>query len=330
MIKVRVELKQEVMIIKRLTIILLIAVLIAVTTANVFGADEEKIKLLSENIVSGGPPPDGIPPIENPNYISIEEADQFLEAEDAVFVAELEEEIYVFPQSIMVWHEIVNEEINGEKLSITYCPLTGSAIGYYGDLSVGSSDFGTSGKLVNSNLIMYDRQTESYWSQILGQAISGSLAGEKLDRFQLTWTSWSNIKAKYERANILSNKTGFNRDYTSDPYGSYRNNQSENYYRDENLYFDVLSENDSLNRKDIVTAGEYKGQHFAVEKEFVVREKEISFNIAEEQLTAIYEPELDTVRIRKDDEELVVFDVMWFGWHAFYPDFSENLIRNPE
>jgi hypothetical protein len=316
--------------IKRLTIILLVAVLVAVITANVFAAAGEKIKLLSENIVSGGPPPDGIPPIEEPDYISIAEADEFLVAQDAVFVAELDKEIYVFPQSIMVWHEIVNEEINGEKLSITYCPLTGSAIGYYGNLSAGSTDFGTSGKLINSNLIMYDRQTESYWSQILGQAISGPLAGEKLDRFQLTWTNWSNIKAKYERANVLSNKTGFSRDYTSDPYGSYRINQSGNYYVNENLFFDVLSKDDSLKRKDIVIAGEYKGQHFAIEKEFIVREKEISFKIAEEQLTAFYEPELDTVKVRHDDEELVVFDVMWFGWHAFYPEAIENLIKSPE
>jgi hypothetical protein len=329
MIRVRVLLKQEVIIIKRLTIILLVAVLLAVTTVNVFGANEEKIKLLSENIVSGGPPPDGIPPIENPKYISIEEADDFLEAEDAVFVAELEAGIYVFPQSIMVWHEIVNEEINGEKLSITYCPLTGSAIGYYGDLAAGSSDFGTSGKLVNSNLIMYDRQTESYWSQILGQAISGPLTGEKLDRFQLTWTSWSNIKAKYEKANILSNKTGFSRDYTSDPYGSYRSDQSGNYYRNDNLYFNVLSSDDSLDKKDVVIAGEYKGEHFAVEKELVIREKELNFKIDDHQLIATYEPELNTVRIRKDDEELVVYDVMWFGWHAFYPEFSENLIKSP-
>ena len=315
-------------IIKHLTIILLIAVLISVTAVSIFGAEADKIKILSENIVSGGPPPDGIPPIEDPDYISIEEADDFLVDEDAVFLAELGEEIYVFPQSIMVWHEIVNEEINGEKLSITYCPLTGSAIGYYGDFSGGNTDFGTSGKLVNSNLIMYDRQTESYWSQILGQAISGPLAGKKLDRFQLTWTSWINIKTEYEKANILSNKTGFNRDYSRDPYGAYHTDQSGNYYTNENLYFNVLSADDSLDKKDVVIAGEYKGEHFAVEKELVVQEKELNFEIAEEKLTAVYEPELDTVRIRKNDEELVVYDVMWFGWHAFYPEFSENLIKN--
>jgi hypothetical protein len=176
---------------------------------------------------------------------------------------------------------------------------------------------------------MYDRQTESYWSQILGQAISGPLTGEKLDRFQLTWTSWSNIKAKYEKANILSNKTGFSRDYTSDPYGSYRSDQSGNYYRNDNLYFNVLSSDDSLDKKDVVIAGEYKGEHFAVEKELVIREKELNFKIDDHQLIATYEPELNTVRIRKDDEELVVYDVMWFGWHAFYPEFSENLIKSP-
>ena len=120
---------------------------------------EERLEVFEANIRSGGPPPDGIPPIESPTYVSIEEADGVLDDRDVVFLVDYSGEVLVYPQNILVWHEIVNEEIGGEKVSITYCPLTGSGIGFKGSLSAGGTTLGTSGKLLNSNLVMYDRKT---------------------------------------------------------------------------------------------------------------------------------------------------------------------------
>ena len=180
----------------------------------------------------------------------------------------------------MVWHEIVNEEFAGEKVSITYCPLTGSAIAYLGEFLESETTFGTSGKLVNSNLIMYDRETESYWPQIYGRAITGEMSGEKLERVPLYWTQWQLVKDNFPEANILSRDTGFSRNYNRDPYGSYiENGSSGNYYTNDRLVFNVINEDNRLERKDIVIAGEINETPFAINKDLIKENQEISFII---------------------------------------------------
>src|SRR5918999_6051713 len=123
--------------------------------------DEDRfLSLLQKNVASGGPPKDGIPAIEKPQYTSAAEADKWLVPEDVVFGVNHGGLVVAYPQRILVWHEIANETVGNEKVSITYCPLTGTAIGYKGKVSAKDvSTFGVSGKLVNSNLIMYDRAT---------------------------------------------------------------------------------------------------------------------------------------------------------------------------
>lgn len=133
----------------------------------------------AKNILSGGPPKDGIPPIDKPKYVSVQKAEDFLKSDDIVFLAEYWDTIMVFPQKILVWHEIVNDEIRGEKISITYCPLTGSVIGFKGRIDGFETTFGTSGKLLNSNLVMYDRATDSRFPQIPGAAVSGKETGRQ-------------------------------------------------------------------------------------------------------------------------------------------------------
>ena len=302
-------------------------------TGNIKVQSNDKIDLLEDNIVSGGPAPDGIPPLEEPQYISLVEADDYMESEDVVFVVTVSGEVYIYPQRIMVWHEIVNEEFNGERISITYCPLTGSAIGFYGTISTGETTFGTSGKLVNSNLIMYDRVTESYWPQIFGTAITGPSKGESLRRFPVIWTKWKLVQSKFKEAKVLSINTGFNRNYNQDPYGSYRDNReaSDNYYTNSRLIFSVLAENDILKRKEIVIAGNHGDINFAILKGLVRKEKEIEFIIEEKQFRANYDESLDTVKVFVESEEgfkeLIVYDVMWFAWHAYFPESIDNLIQ---
>lgn|GEM_PF-606018 len=307
---------------KKLFIIFLVVISVFIVGSIGIKANSEKILLLSDNIVSGGPAPDGIPPIEEPNYITIEEADEKLEPEDAVFLFRSEDQIYVYPQRIMVWHEIVNEEIEGRKVSITYCPLTGSAIAYLGEVLGTETTFGTSGKLVNSNLIMYDRETDSYWPQIYGRAITGDITGEKLERVPLYWTQWQLIKDNFSKAKVLSRETGVSRNYDRDPYGSYIENGSPgNYYSNQRLVFNVINEDSRLERKDIVIAGEYDEFPFAIIKDEIKENQEISFVINNERLTAKYIETLNTVEIYDENgEEVVAFDVMWFAWYAFFPE----------
>lgn len=309
------------------------------------------------NIQSGGPPMDGIPPIETPVYITMEEADTFLADLDVVFVVESSEGIYLYPQGILVWHEIVNETFDGEMRSITYCPLTGSTIGYRGVLSTGTSTYGTSGKLLNSNLVMYDRATTSYIPQILGMAVRGPLKGERLEEFPVIWTRWHLAKTYYDEGNVLSTSTGFVRDYRRDPYGSYLG--GDGYYNNDRRMFPVMHENDRFSPKEVMLANRINEIPFAVVKEALKEKGLMEFSVDGQPLTAIYDEGLDTGRVflrkandqtlnfRLENDRMIdeqtqsiwnergvamegplegtrleminVYDVMWFGWFAFHP-----------
>ena len=127
---------------------------------------------------------DGIPSIDNPKYVSVKEADEWIEDNELVLALIYKGVKRVYPLQILVWHEIVNDNIAGDPLLITYCPLCGSGIAFEGKIDVGGKrkevEFGTSGKLYNSNLVMYDRETQTYWTQIDGKAIIGELTGQEL------------------------------------------------------------------------------------------------------------------------------------------------------
>jgi hypothetical protein len=309
------------------------------------------------NIVSGGVPKDGIPSIDNPKYVSVEEAESFLDTDDRVFILENEEEVWVFPQIILVWHEIVNEMIGEERISITYCPLTGSVVGYKGFVSRGTSTFGTSGKLINSNLVMYDRASESYWPQILGQAVAGPLTGEYLEDFPVLWSKWQNVKDKYTDAKVLTTNTGFIRTYGTDPYGSYQN--TNNYYDSGEPFFPTMHDDDRLASKTVVIGIHSKNSAVAILKSTAEQQNVINLELNNQALTVFYDEELETVRVFNRDlggtiydftysdgfsdlqtgsewsvngkaingdllgeklEIVTSFDVMWFAWVAFYPN----------
>lgn len=175
---------------------------------------------LSE-IISGGPPPDGIPPIDDPKYVPIDEADAWLAGREPVIAVDINDEVRAFPLQIMTWHEIVNTELGGEPVTVTYCPLCNTALVFDREVRGTILDFGTSGRLYKSALVMYDRQTESWWSQVLGQAIVGELTGTQLDFLPATIVSWADFKATYPDGLVLSRETGYARPYGANPYARY-------------------------------------------------------------------------------------------------------------
>ncbi|MFQ5762164.1 MAG: DUF3179 domain-containing protein, partial [Candidatus Bathyarchaeia archaeon] len=195
-------------------------------------------------IMSGGPPPDGIPSIDNPRYISADEANEWLSDEEFVLGVVYNGIARVYPHQILVWHEIVNDEFNGEPLLITYCPLCFTGIAFKPFIGGEAVEFGTSGKLYNSDLVMYDRKTRSYWSQITGQAIQGELAGLALEKVPLDTIRWGDWKKLHPGTEVLSRETGYLRSYGSDPYGGY--------YTGGGTFFPVDSDDDRLPPKTIV------------------------------------------------------------------------------
>jgi Protein of unknown function (DUF3179) len=174
-----------------------------------------------DDIISGGPPPDGIPPIDDPEFMPAREV-SFLDDREPVLVVDVRGEARAYPLQIMTWHEIVNDEIGGVPVTVTYCPLCNTGIAFERPTIDGQLlDFGTSGKLYNSNLLMYDRQTETYWAQATGRAVVGELTGEQLTFVPARILSFEDFRAEHPDGPVLSRDTGHERPYGDNPYAGY-------------------------------------------------------------------------------------------------------------
>ena len=180
-----------------------------------------------DEIIGGGPGPDGIPPLELPQFVQNASAIN-LDPAELVLGVKLDDNIRAYPHNILNWHEVVNDRfsVDGslERATLSYCPLTGSAMLWKSFMEAGNETFGTSGLLFNSNLIMYDRATESLWSQMLEQSIQGPQIKRIPDRLPVVETTWGTWRAMYPETSVLSENTGFSRNYSVYPYGSYREN----------------------------------------------------------------------------------------------------------
>lgn len=185
------------------------------------GTEPESTIDISE-IISGGPPPDGIPPIDEPIYESFADAAEWLTDESPVMVVRAENETRVYPLAILTWHEIVNTTIDGEPVVVTYCPLCNSGLAFSAELDGAVLDFGTSGRLWRSNLVMWDRQYGNLWTQFTGEAIVGDrFLGQELERVATTIQGFAEVRATDPDAYVLSRETGHSRNYGQNPYTGY-------------------------------------------------------------------------------------------------------------
>ena len=196
-----------------------------------------------DKIRGGGPPRDGIPSIDSPIFQKASD-EQFMSDSDIVIGLEINGEVKAYPLFILVWHEIVNDVIGGTPVSVTYCPLCFTNQVFERILNDQVVEFGTSGKLYNSNLVMYDRLTDSFWSQALGEAITGELTGQKLNIIPFDVISWGDWKKIHPDSLVLTTETGHIRAYDVDPYGDY--------YTDSRIIFPVEYEDDRIHPKEII------------------------------------------------------------------------------
>ncbi len=172
------------------------------------------------DVLSGGPPPDGIPSIDAPDFERASDV-EFLQPQEAVVTLTLNGDARAYPVQVMLWHEIVNDTVGGEPVTITYCPLCNTAIGYYRQLDDRIFDFGTSGRLYKSALVMYDRQTESLWAHYTGQAIAGVLTGSQLELIPVATVAFETFVAEHPNGLVMKRPGGFGRSYGSNPYVGY-------------------------------------------------------------------------------------------------------------
>jgi len=266
-----------------------------------------------EKILSGGPPMDGIPSIDSPKFVSMEEADGFISDNELVLALLYKGEKRVYPLQILVWHEIVNDIVAGDPILITYCPLCGSGIAYEREINDETVEFGTSGKLYNSNLVMYDRKTNTYWSQIDGKAIVGELVGRELKEISIDTVVWRDFKKLHQDAQVLSQDTGFTRAYGNDPYGSY--------YEDSFLFFPVENEDNRIHAKDVIFGIEVGGAYKAYREEDLIKVSEIEDTVNGVKIK-ISRDEAGIVRIINQDteEEIVKEQGYWISWYAIHPE----------
>jgi hypothetical protein len=244
----------------------------------------------ASEVYDGGPGKDGIPAISKPEFVS-NNAITFMDANDLIIGIKINNQVKGYPHPILDWHEIINDEIDDNYFSVTYCPLTGSTIGLNREINGTVTTFGVSGLLYNSNLIPYDRATNTNWSQMKLQAVNGELQGTKFNFVSMFETSWKTWQKIFPDARVVSSNTGYSRNYTRYPYGGYKTESS--------LFFPVSNKDNTLHLKERV--------HGIIEdsKTYVFR-----FNLFEET-TKLYKKQIGGKNYlivgSKDDNFIVSF-----------------------
>jgi len=292
---------------------------------------------------SGGPSKDGIPSIDDPSFVAADRVD-FLEGGDPVFGVARGDTAKAYPQNILVHHEICNDTVDGTPVAVTYCPLTGTVQGF----ERGDTTFGVSGRLINNNLVMYDRATETWWPQILATSIPGPWNEDpptvSLREFRLVWTTWEEWRHEHPGTEVLSTDTGHVRNYGRDPYGSY--NPREGYYRDGTTLYPRLATDDSHHPKTVFVGARTPEGAVAFEKRAVTDAGTMDGRLGDTPVLAVADPRYTTAyvylnpearsfeyedgRLRGDGERFApddlplrrvrAFDAMWFAWRGYYPD----------
>lgn len=209
---------------------LVLAVALSAFAGNVFSLDNTaewpktdftNSSVDHDEIMSGGPPKDGIPAIDNPSFVDNDDASEWLGDKEPVIAMEIGGVARAYPLQILMWHEIVNDEIGDKAISVTFCPLCNASIVFDRDLDGVRYDFGTTGRLRRSDMVMYDRQTETWWQQFTGEGIIGELNGVKLKQIPSNIVAFESYKKQFPKGEVLSRDTGFPRRYGTNPYAGY-------------------------------------------------------------------------------------------------------------
>jgi hypothetical protein len=218
-----------------------------------------------------------------------------------------------YPFQILVFHEIVNDKIGDESLLITYCPLCGSGIAFKPLVRGISSEFGTTGMLYNSNLVMYDRLSDSFWTQIGGKAIIGEQTGETLELFPSDVIEWGVWKIAHPKGEVLSKETGHSRSYGNDPYPGY--------YTSDDVWFPLTHEDNRLTPKEVVIGIELNGSYIAYKKSDIDKLKLFNDTVGNERIN-IEKTDTGSIIItsQSSGKRLASERDFWFAWAAFHPE----------
>lgn len=265
-------------------------------------------------ILHGGPPRDGIPSITEPVFENPEDADLW-RSDDLMLTYDTEGGSFAYPIGILNWHEIVNHDLDGRLLLITFCPLCGTGMAFDPRVDGRPLTFGVSGLLYKSDLLMYDHQTESLWSQIEGRAVSGPLVGTKLRAVPIRHELWQGWRERVgEDGKVLSTDTGHSRDYRMSPYGDYDHS--------ERLYFPITHTSRKYHPKTWVLGWTHNGES----KVWPFPELANHGSVLEDQVggkvvRVYYDPTVPSAELRDESGKLLpATRAFWFAWYTFHPE----------
>ena len=285
------------------------------------GFDLSNASIPVTEIKDGGPPKDGIPSIDKPVFLAGK--NRSLNADDRILGVYHNGIAKAYPISIMNFHEIVNDEFKADPVVVTYCPLCGSGVAFDSKVDGTKKTFGVSGLLYNSDVLLYDRETETLWSQILNEAVSGPLQGKSLKKLPTMNTTWEKWYDRHPETLVLSENTGFKRDYDRNPYPGYMESRQ--------LYFQVENEDDRYHPKEMVLGLELKGNFkaYPFSELSKVSKSQITDSFEGRKLIIEFDQKSYSAEILDANTKEVIPTIanFWFAWVAFHPETEVFEVR---
>jgi len=280
--------------------------------AETFGFDESTTKSVAlDDLHQGCPARDCIPSIDSPKFVAAADATHVAD-DDVVIAISFGGEHRAYPAQILDHHEIVNDTIAGEPIAITWCPLCGSAVGVRRKINGETTEFGVSGVLYNSDLVFYDRATETLWDQVEAKGIVGPLTDEELALVPVTMTRWSRWREAHPDTIVLSTETGFEEDYSTDHYGKYRDSTQ--------LFFPVKNEDDRIHPKSVVFGFNVDGKAVAYTEALLQNHGTYRHDISgTEHAVTLHDDGSVTLQRDRVDGTQEPIRLYWFAWYTFHP-----------
>lgn len=277
---------------------------------------------------AGGPRKDGIPSIDRPRFLAAEDVD-YLEPREPVISLEVDGDVRAYPLQILIWHEIANDVVGGVPVVVTFCPLCNTALVFERRVDGETLDFGTTGNLRNSDLVMYDRQTESWWQQFGGRAVVGRYDGTRLERVPARIVAWDEFRSQAAQGKVLSRDTGYRRPYGKNPYVGYDDVDSPPFFAT------AGADDDRLPPKERVVFLERGGEALAVTFTTLRKRRVVRVQLGGSELTARWRGGIASAldeeavaagrgvgaaEVREDGRLIPFEEPFWFVVAAFRPD----------
>jgi hypothetical protein len=264
-------------------------------------------------IKGGGPSRDGIPSIDSPNFVDAAAARTMYSKTARAMVVRVGKEVRAYPIPVLDWHEIVNDQIGDRPLVVTYCPLCGSGVVFESTVDKKRLTFGVSGLLYQSDMLLYDRETESLWSQLLMKAVTGKYRGTGLAVYPSTNEPLIDVLKRHPKAKVLSTDTGYSRDHSRYPYGDYRQSRR--------LVFRVDHPDHRAHPKAWSLLLRGKDDALIIPVEFLDPTKNmVKVTVAGTKIVVVYDTEKRRIACENNPVGIDCVTGFYFALHTFYPD----------